>query len=86
MSKYADLRTSPQYEAPLETLSSNRFRFDFPPSGGASRAFGLPLAAKRVLRAGARTHFRRPDGRRAEKETGHCPAIDFAAGWILICC
>ncbi len=62
MSKYADLRTSPQYEAPLETLSSNRFRFDFPPSGGASRAFGLPRAAKRFLRAGAHTHFLRPEG------------------------
>ena len=37
------------------------------PFGRASRAFGLPLAAKRFLRAGARTHFGRPDGRRAER-------------------
>ena len=30
----------------------------YPPSGGASRAFGLPqAAAKRILRAEARTHF-----------------------------
>ena len=30
----------------------------YPPSGGASRAFGLPqAAAKRLLRAEARTHF-----------------------------
>ena len=30
----------------------------YPPLGGASRAFGLPqAAAKRILRAEARTHF-----------------------------
>ena len=45
----------------------------YPPSGGASRAFGLPLAAKRVLRAGARTHFRRPEGRRAERRNRALP-------------
>ena len=56
----------------------------YPPSGGASRAFGLPLAAKRVLRAGARTHFRRPEGRRAERRNralpGYrlCGLLDFA--------
>ena len=40
-------------------VSSNRpgGRF-YPPTGGASRAFGLPqAAAKRLLRAEARTHF-----------------------------
>ena len=42
----------------------------YPPTGGASRAFGLPLAAKRVLRAGAHTHFLRPKDRRAERKKG----------------
>ena len=56
----------------------------YPPTGGASRAFGLPLAAKRFLRAGARTHFRRPEGRRAESRNralpGYrlCGLLDFA--------
>ena len=36
----------------------------YPPSGGASRAFGLPqAAAKRLLRAEARTHLHGPLGR-----------------------
>ena len=43
------------------------------PFGRASRAFGLPLAAKRFLRAGARTHFGRPEGRRAERRKAHSP-------------
>ena len=57
----------------------------YPPTGGASRAFGLPLAAKRVLRAGARTHFRRPEGRRSERRNRALPGHGLSAAcWILI--
>lgn len=48
----------------------------YPPSGGASRAFGLPLAAKRFLRAGAHTHFCGPRAEGQREETGRCPAMD----------
>ena len=48
----------------------------YPPTGGASRAFGLPLAAKRFLRAGAHTHFCGPRAEGQREETGRCPAMD----------
>ena len=50
--------------APPASFEGGRGTRFYPPLGGASRAFGLPrAAAKRLLRAEARTHLHGPLGR-----------------------
>ena len=53
-----------QENAPSASFGGGRGTRFCPPLGGASRAFGLPqAAAKRILRAEARTHLHGPLGR-----------------------